>query len=346
MRKLFLFIGCIAAGIALWLGLDVPNRPDRTIDAQNTAVGPAPVAILDPREPDAKPSESNSVMAGKPGAFRDVSVFEGAFNVRVYPSDVFSPREGPIADYYDSLAQAANSGDADAAFELGLALRRCPGIATTGQELDDKLNAMRQTHLVHGPYYLRPRLVEDTNAFIELERQRYEICKGLSNEQVTGYHDWFTLAAELGNYYAQTGAIERTQNNYWQTQGLVPDVQGFDDVVGVMKRLAEAEPEELGQAIRHLFEARAQGSLQALHDFALLFAAGVLRPANGHSATANAYANLRAASEVWHRIWSPGSYNYDENLRRLSNRLSIYELDWAEGQAQAILREENCCVEW
>lgn len=349
MRKRLLFIACIAAGIALWVGLDVPNRPDRTIDAQNTAVNPSPVAILDPSGADAKPSESDTVTAGEAGAIREVSVFGGAFSVRVYPSDVFDavgpPREGPIADYYDSLAQAANGGDAHAAFELGFALSRCPGIATTEQELDDKLNSIHQTYLVHRPYYLRPKLVEDINAFIELERQRYEICKGLSKEQVTGFHDWFTLAAELGNYHAQMAAIGRVRDRYWLTQGLAPGVEGFDDVVGIMKMFAAAELEKLQQAIRHMFAARAQGSLQALHDLALLYAAGVLQPPNEHSATANAYANLRAASEIWHRIWEPGSYNYDDDLRRLSDRLSMHELDWAVGQAQAILREENCCKE-
>jgi hypothetical protein len=349
MWKRLFFIAFIAAGIAFWVGLDVLNRPAQTIDSRNTAVDPSPVLTLDPRGADARPPESSVVMAGEADAIREVSVFGGAFSVRVYPADVFGafrPREGPIANYYDSLAQAANAGDANAAFELGFALNRCVGYATTEQELDDKLNTMYQTHLLEDPYNVRSRYVEDINGFIKIERERYEICKGLSEEQIATFHHRFTVAAELGNYFAQMGAIEHALDRYWLAQGLIPNVENFDDVVDAMSKFSAAEPEQLHQAIDFMFAARAQGSLQALHDLALLYAAEVLKPPNEHSANANAYANLRAASEVWRQIWSPGSYNYDEDLRRLSDRLSIYELNWAEEQAQAILREENCCKEW
>lgn len=349
MRKRLLLIACIVAGIVLWAGLDVPNRLARSIDAHNAPVSPSPTTILDSREANAKLAESDTVRDREADAIREVLVFDGAFSVRVNSSDVLRtlrPREGPIANYYDSLAEAANAGDGYAAFELGFALSRCLGYATTEQELDDKLDAMQQTHLLQSPYYPRPRLLEDIDGFIENERQRYEICKGLSNEQITSFQDWFAVAAELGNYDAQLGAIERALERYWLTQGLGTDVQGFDDAVGVMTTFATAEPEELRQAIEYMFAARAQGSIQALRDLAVLYAAGVLKPPNELSANANAYANLRAASEVWHGIWDPGSYNYDEDLRRLSDRLSMYELNWAEKQAQAILREKNCCMEW
>lgn len=113
-----------------------------------------------------------------------------------------------------------------------------------------------------------------------------------------------------------------------------------------MTRFAAAQPEQLRRAVDFMFAARAQGSLQAEHDLALLYAAEIVKPPNERSANANAYANLWAASEVWRQIWNPGSYNHDDDLRRLSNRLSTYELGWAEEQAQAILRARNCCKEW
>jgi hypothetical protein len=349
MRNRLLLIAGMAIGIALLASLIVPNRLDRTIAPQSTAVGPPREPALDLNRPDANLSESNTVTAGAADAIGEVSVFDHAFTIRVYSTDVldaFTPyREEPITDYYDSLAQAGNAGDAQAALELGFVLQRCRGYATTEQQLDDKLNAMSQTHLLQGPYYPRPRLVEGIGAWMEIERQRYKICRGLSSEQIMGFHDWFALAAELGDYYAQTGAIRRARDRYWLAQGAAPVMHGFDDAVSIMTMFAAAEPEELRRAMEHMFAARTQGSLQALHDLALLYAARVLQPPNEHSPTANAYANLRAASEVWHRIWDAGSYNYDEDLRRLSDRLTLYEFDWAEDQAQAILRADNCCRE-
>jgi len=345
------FIASVTIGIALWVVLNVPNRPVRTMDARNpspVAQNAIPSGSNVTRLSDHQPT-GNTFSAEEASTIPEVQVFDGAFTVRVYPSgpDTFKPpRERPIADYYYSLAEAANVGDAEAAFELGLALRRCVGFAMTEKELNEKLNAMRQTHLVESPYDARSRFVEGIHHSIALERRRYETCKGLSNDQVMGYHDWFTVAAELGNYNAQMGTFQNALDHYWLTQGLAPNVEGFDDGVGVIRIYAEAEPEALSQHIGFTFAARSRGSLQALHDLALLYAAGILQPANGHSGRVNAYANLRAATEAWYRIRNPGSYNYDEDLRRLSNGLSIYELDWAEGQAQAILRQDNCCKEW
>lgn len=347
MRNCVLLLACIAAAIAVAVKVGDPDHTDGPIDVRRNAVSSSPGAIADAPEPHPMAIESKPLTREEPGSVRRVPAFDNAFSVRVHVFDMLDAitplREGPIADYFGALAQSANAGDARAAYELGFVLYRCVGYATTAQELSDKVDTMSQTHLLQGPYYPQPQLTDDVHTFIEIERERYRDCKGLSNEQITGYYDWFVLAAELGDYIARSQAIELTRDHYLLSQGLAPDIRDFDDAVGIMNRIASAEPERLQQAAQHLFAARAQGSLQALHDLALLYAAGIMNAPNEHSATANAYANLRAAFEVWRSLRSPGSYDYGEDLRQLANSLSPYERNWAEVRAQSILLEKTCC---
>lgn len=347
MRFYYLVLVFVVAGIGLWAVRDGPNDQERMVEP-----------LLSARDAERKkPSNQTDTWgelakrrAAEPRqapSIRDVSVFDGEFNVRVHSFNVlreFMPgHDVPIADYYDSLAQLAHAGDTNAALELTFALMHCVGYATTKVELTDRINKMHQTHLVASPSRPEPLLVEDIYPWIEIEQQRYEVCKGLSKEQVAGYYDWFDLAAKLGDYFAQAGAIEWVLDRYWRTHGLGANVQGFEAVVHQLQMLAETGSYELGQSIEHLKAAREQGSIQALHDLALLYSADIVQPQNGYSATANAYANLRAASEVWQQIWGPGSYTYGKDLSRLSDRLRPYELSWAEGRARSILRDANCC---
>ena len=293
------------------------------------------------------PGNTNAADYADPDSSQVVAVFDGEINVRVYSVDAilkFIPfHEEPIATYYDSLKDAADAGDTDAALELGFVLLRCIGYATTKEELEQKVDRMLQTHLIESTIGQESRLVDNIQPYIEIEQQRYEICKGLSNEQVTSSDEWFDRAAELGDYFAQAGTMERGLEQYWLSTGVQHGVESFGEIALEMGRFAKQDPERFRQSFDHLNRAREQGSLQSLRDLALLYSANAIKPQNIYSSTANAYANLRAASEVFQQIWGPGRYTYKDDIQAMSEELGINELKWAEAQARAILREPNCC---
>lgn len=279
---------------------------------------------------------------------REVPVFDGAFTVTVHPVDTMHETtayaDESVADDYEELANAAKRGDADAALELAYALRRCGDAATTEQALEDRLGAMLRTGRVGPPWFPEPTQVDNLAQYIDLERRKFELCAGLSGEQIDRAHDWLELAAELGNYGAQVNAMEEALDHYLLTNGISPHTApGLQGPAHDLQKFAAGAPEDFRAAARHMLAARAGGSVQALRDLALVYAAGALSPANGYSAAANAYANLLAAAEVWHQAMNPGSYRFDEDLRRFRRGLSSDELAWAEAEARSILREENCC---
>lgn len=337
----------ILVGFGIWLASRDSSDPDNKIEAPRSDLAAKPTLNPDTVNASADEAGVKSASASNTGAVQSVAVFDEEFQVRVYSEDPLASitpfHDEPIATYYDWLAEAASAGDTNAALELGFVLMRCVGYATTEDELNKKVSRMHQTHLVDDPSKQEPRFVDDIQPYIDLEQQRYEICKGLSDEQVMGSDEWFELAAELGNYFAQAGATERALRQYWLSHGLDDGVETFNDIVRQVRLFADQEPERLRQSIDHLRKARERGSLQALRDLAFLYSANVIEPENAYSTTANAYANLRAASEVWQEIWGPGSYTYKDDLHKMSEMLGTYELAWAERQARTILREANCC---
>jgi hypothetical protein len=77
-------------------------------------------------------------------------------------------------------------------------------------ELNARIDAMRQTHLVEMPAFGQQAYEEDVEPWILAVRQDYEPCRGLSAEQVASAGDWLARAAEPGDYFAQTEAFQRT----------------------------------------------------------------------------------------------------------------------------------------
>lgn len=300
------------------------------------------------------PAGAGSAHAADPAGLdetREVPVFDGAFTVTVYPVETMHETteyaDRSVADDYDELANAAKRGDADAAEELAYALRRCNHAATTDQELEDKVGAMLRTGMVGAPWFPEPTEVDNLAQYIDLERRKLELCRGLSRQQVGRAQDWFKLAGELGDYGAQVSAMELALDHYLLTQDISPSgAPGLQGPVRDMEKFAAGAPEEFRTAARHMLAARAQGSVQALRDLAIVYAAGAVRPSNQYSPEANAYANLLATAEVWHQAMNPGSYRFDEDLRRFRRGLSGEELAWAEAEARSILREETCCRFW
>lgn len=282
---------------------------------------------------------------------REVPVFDGDFSVTVYPVQAMHERteytDESIAEDHDSLAGAAKRGDADAALQLFYALQRCRGAATTDEALESRVGAMLRTGMVGEPFFPEPTRVDDLARYIDLERGRLELCRGLTEEQIRHAHEWLMLAAELGDYGARASAMEESIEHYLISHGVTPDrAPGLQGAVGDARKFAAGAPAAFRAAAVQMLAARVEGSLQALRDLAIVYAAGALSPSNDYSAAANAYANLRAAAEVWQQAMPPGSYRFDADLRRFRKGLSADELDWAESEARAILREENCCRYW
>jgi len=300
------------------------------------------------------PAGAGSAHAGDPAGLdeiREVPVFDGSFTVTVYPVETMHETtayaDRSVANDYDELANAAKRGDADAAGQLAYALRRCNDAATSDEELEDRVGAMLRTGMVGTPWFTEPTEVDNLAQYIDFERRKLEICRGLSRQQIDRAQDWFKLAAELGNYGAQVSAIELALDHYLLTQNISPsEATGLQGVVRDVEKFAAGAPEEFRTAARQMLSARFQGSVQALRDLAIVYAAGTLRPSNPYSPAANAYANLLATAEVWHQAMNPGSYRFDEDLRRFRRGLSGEELAWAETEARSILREETCCRFW
>lgn len=297
------------------------------------------------------PGAAQTREAPNTGSPQHVAVFDDAFTVTVRPVPTMHERtryaETSISADHDELADAAKHGDADAALQLAYALRRCVGAATSDEALDQRVRAMFRTGMVGPPWFPEPTGVDDFAPYIDFERRRLEICRGLTPGQIERAHDWFILAADLGDYGAQVTAMEVALDRFVldqvQSSGRDP---GFEGTVRDMGAFAAGEPAAFRQAARHMLAARAQGSLQALRDLALVYASGALDAPNDHSAAANAYANLLAVAEVWHASMNPGSYRFDEDLARMSRGLSAGERAWAEAEARAILKQEECCRFW
>lgn len=282
---------------------------------------------------------------------REFPVFNGEFTVTVYPAERIHERseyaDESVADDYDTLAGAAKRGDAEAALQLFYALRRCKGAATSDQQLEDRVGAMVRTGMVGEPFFSEPTRVDDLARYIDLERGRLELCMGLTDTQIRDAHEWLMLAAELGDYGAQVSAMEVAVEHYVDSHGITPDSgPPLQSAIRGMQKFAAGAPDQFRTAAVQMLTARAQGSVQALRDLAVAFSAGALSPSDDYSAAAHAYANLLAAAEVWHQAMPPGSYRFEADLRRFRKGLSADELEWAESEARAILREEGCCRYW
>jgi hypothetical protein len=343
IRNAALAIVTVVVALALWAVLSLHRSPEGAPAARATtpATDAESAAVPQPGQDSAQRDASVT----RPGAVREVPVFDGEFTVRLAAVDIdtdLRPRPRAVIEDYDLLAAAAHAGDANAAFALAMALTRCIGHPTSAEALHARVDRMQQTHVVEseGP----PRFVSDIQSSIELERKRYEECRDLSEAQIASRYDWLELAADLGNYRAQLGALGNALERYWMIGGGVSPLEdeGYAGYVATLQAFGAAQPERLGTAIRHTMAARESGSLQALESVGMLYAAGLLAPDNGHSAAANAYACLRAASEAW----DPSLYSLAAALPQLGSSLSPYELHWAEGQARALLRAPNCCKEW
>jgi hypothetical protein len=296
---------------------------------------------------DAAPSSRDGEKARTPppsanaSSAERIAVFGGEFTVRIEHVDLMPARReqpGAVVDYYDAFAAAATAGDARAAIELASALLRCVGHATTEEALRARVDRLQQTHMTESEG--AQRYAPDIEPWVELEHERYALCRDLSDAQLASRYEWAALAAELGSYPGRVRALGNLLDRYWTLErGAAPE----DDagVFASLHALAETRPEPLSAAIGHTQAARANGSVQALYDLYFLYGSGVLAPDNGYSGAANAYAHLRAAAEAW-----GSSVDFGDRLQRLGDSLSPFEHDWAERRAREILRSANCCKEW
>lgn len=278
-------------------------------------------------------------------------VFGGEFTVTVYPvptmHETTAYADGSVAGDYDALAAEAKRGDGEAAVQLGYALDRCRGAATSEDALEERLGVMLRTGEVGPPWLPEPTRVDNLTFYIDRERQRFELCEGLTEEQIGRAYDWYALAAELGNYGAQSAAMQMALDHYSQTHHLTrSDAPGVSGIARDLEKFAAGDPQAFRTAARNMLAARAQGSLNALRDLAAVYAANALRPGNDYPSAANAYANLLAVAEVWHVAMNPGSYRFEDDLARFSRGLSAEEIAWAEAEARDILQQANCCRFW
>jgi hypothetical protein len=113
--------------------------------------------------------------------------------------------------------------------------------------------------------------------------------------------------------------------------------------VSTTRWIIGVDPAQVQLALAYAQAAKARGSVQALEDLANAYAADLLQPDNGHTPLANAYAHLRAVHEIKQTPVSRIRQDYRETLHVLATALSPTELEWAEAEAQTLLRNPNCC---
>ncbi len=107
-----------------------------------------------------------------------------------YLEDLEQLDDGVSADFFDPLSEAARNGNADAATMLHQQLKYCTTRASTREQLDERIQALRNAVVVDGPS------VEDR---IAEEEQGYRRCAGTNAEMMDESLELLRLEADAGD---------------------------------------------------------------------------------------------------------------------------------------------------
>ena len=342
----------LALAVLVTVALLSPRPKGVELHLEQAVPAPTPGQQADAAHEGADPGDlPRSRQAGNETTAAEISIpgFE-PFEAPVRFVDFsFRPMDhGPLGETYATLASKAAGGDAEAAYHLGRTLQYCLGAARTDIEFDDRVNALHQTRQAQR-FGQSPLLIDDLSTWTEVERVKFDTCKGVTEQQIRNFYDWVARAADVGYYQAQVGSLQLLLDSAWLNDPAMSVEDSFDSFEGYAQAVAELNARNAAavrRAVSHLQASRRRGSLQALVDTSTLYLAGILVPENSYSNLANAYAHLYAAALVNNEILPAGSYDYLVDARRLENRLSPFEVDAGRAMAWEILHSENCCVQW
>ncbi|MDT0498343.1 hypothetical protein RM530_13345 [Algiphilus sp. W345] len=282
--------------------------------------------------------QERSVEAGRIGPEAPDAVPEPTTDVPVEPAPAarWGPRlrrlivdrrsqlpTGPLQAFIRERTEAAEGGDADAAYQLGLALKECRRIQTAPEALDAVIQTMYQTRRLDGIS------VENPDRMAAELRRRYERCRGVPAEARNRYYEWMSLAADSGSLEAQESMVfQLPPGNICREREL--------EMCDATQRANTFALRE--QQAAWLLQARRGGSANALWQVGAAYLNGEMLPRD----TIQAYAHLRAFQLV------SQSFDIEDRVAGLvadlAESMRPVEVAEAETEALELISTRQCCV--
>jgi TPR repeat protein len=191
----------------------------------------------------------------------------------------------PIAERLDELEREARNGNPDSGYVLGLELMHCQALDGRYAELEGNLAA-------------HPELANNIARQVDALDMQHEHCKGLSDEQLSGWVQWVELAASRGSVTAQV-AYPTLAGQLLLLPDHVLNTVWIDEYKANSRRFLES--------------AAATGSVDAMSQLAFFYSEALMTPKDMTTAYAYAYAVSQTGLvkhgqkmlELWERDMTP-----------------------------------------
>lgn len=305
-RSVLILLLCVL--LAAWFWSRKPASPAAPAGDQVLDVLTAPEPI---EAPPATPAVPPPVAA--------TSARGIAFRVRQRePIGLPEPPYGPA---YQRLLPAAEAGDVQAQYELGLVLYECRDLPETAEALAGLIESVHQTRRRDGwP-------VEDPDTESAELRRRHGLCQGVPEAERGAYRAWLLSAADAGLLEAQL-----------KVQYALPQADYCQYLWECSPAQRAFQASLQAEALRYVTQAREAGSAEALWTFAAWYLSDeVLAPDE-----AMAYAHFLALDEVY--AAAGHSQRFEVMLSALEERLRPVDLERARSEADRLLSNPACCV--
>lgn len=236
---------------------------------------------------------------------------------------------GGLAEAYPGLVEAAESGDAASARVLYRMLTECTNSFRDEAAMNAAIATLHETGELVYPEGARIRSGDvargvDTSLYEESIRQRFALCKGVTDEQIATAPQWLAAASAGGDFLA-------------------------------MRYLARAEGHRSEKSVEIYRELWERGHLSAGDTLGIFYKLGIPSETDGRPDYVRSYAyslvdaKVREAACARNDTLSPGARNYlqilQESLAQKSGFLTPQEQAEAEALTVELLRDnENCCL--
>jgi hypothetical protein len=280
---------------------------------------PSPVTQL-PQQPAMRtPSPpAVSAIASAPGS---QAVTPDGTRVRLIRRKPLERPDAPFGPKYPGLLAAAQAGDHEAQYVLGLMLYECRDVPADDLDLQREIENIHQTRMRGG------WTIDDPGTESRMLRQRGADCDGIPAEARAGYRDWMVQAADAGLLEAQLGLMYHLpQAEYCQY-------------------LSECSPQQRAfqehlqqEALHYVSQARDAGSADALWTFGAWYMGDEVLPPD----PVEAYASFYALEQIYTASGQGG--RFATILDDLGDKLRPVELGQAQARAAELLANPSCCV--
>lgn len=228
--------------------------------------------------------------------------------------------EPPWGEKLHELTQKAKDNPR-VAFELARMLFKCARTPATTQQYKKALLDLREYHHFHGYY------VDNVVPHVELLKDRFEACKGITRDIRLRYQHWLTKAAENGSVFAQV------------RYGNFPLPKGLENpAVPPSAYLSQKGIEKYRhRALQYLDMAVAQGNADGMFWRGQAALAGVITSKN----VFDAYAYIYAANIVFKR--NGIDRDLDALLGRIKRKIRPRKVAKARKKGKTLLNSSKCC---